>query len=132
MTEKELNSVRVLHEQIQAVEKQLSTLRKHAEDITPKLDGLPHATTIQSKVENLALKIVERCKELEALHEQIIAATADLTQKICDKIKNPQERTVIIFRYISCMTFRDIGFEMGKSDARVFQLHHDALEKIIV
>lgn len=131
MTEKELNSVRDLNKQIRDLENHLATMRKRAEDITQTLDGMPHATTIQSKIENLALKIVEGGRELEILHQQIISATARLTEKICREVTDPQERTVVILRYVSCMHFRDIGFQLGKSDARIFQLHRDALSKII-
>lgn len=132
MTEKELNSVRDLNKQIRDLENHLATMRKRAEDITQTLDGMPHATTIQSKIENLALKIVEGGKELEILHQQIISATARLTEKICREVTDPQERTVVILRYVSCMHFRDIGFQLGKSDATIFRIHHDALTKLIV
>lgn len=132
MTEQELNRVRELSAQIKAIENHLATLRKRAEDITPALDGMPHGSAIQSKVEKLALKIVESGKELESLHDQVIKATAQLTGDICRAVTDPQERTVIILRYISCLHFRDIAFQLGFSDRKVYALHHAALEKLAV
>lgn len=130
MTEQELNQVRDLSKRIRDLENLLATLRKRAEDIVPARDGLPQSTDIHSKVESLALKIVEKTIELESLHEQILAATATLTESICLKITDPNQRAVLLLRYVHCMTFRDIGFQLNYSDRKVFQLHHDALEKI--
>lgn len=132
MTEQELNQVRDLHKKIRDLEKLLATLRSRAEDIVPAREGLPQSSDIQSKVENLALKIVEKTIELESLHEQILAATATLTESICLQISDPNQRTVMLLRYVHCMHFRDIGFQTGYSDRKVFSLHHDALKKFAV
>ena len=133
MTERELYRVRKLNERIKATENLLAVLRARAESVTvPKFDGLPRAKTIQSRAENLALKIVEESRELESLHEQIISATAQLTAQICRLVEDSQERTVLILRYVSCMHFRNIGFRLGKSDASIFRTHRDALKKLSV
>ena len=132
MTAQELNQVRDLSKRIRDLENLLATLRKRAEDIVPAREGMPQSTDIHSKVESLALKIVEKTIELESLHEQILSATATLTESICLQITDPNQRAVLLFRYVHCMTFRDIGFQLDKSDATVFRLHHDALEKMIV
>ena len=129
MTEQELNRVRELNAKIREIETHLTTLRNRANDITPKLDGLPHASTIRSQVESLALKIVEESLQLDELHARIVSEAANLTKEICRLVSDPQERTVMILRYVSCMRFRDISFRMKFSDRKVFTLHHDALEK---
>ena len=132
MTEQELNRVRELNAQIREIEVHLTTLRNRAHDITPKLDGMPHASTIRSQVESLALKIVEESLKLDELHARIVSEAANLTREICRLISDPQERTVMILRYVSCMRFRDIGFQMNKSDASIFRLHRDAFAKLTV
>ena len=132
MTEQELNQVRNLSKRIRDLENLLTTLRKRAEDITPVCDGLPKPTDIHSRVEFLALKIVEKTIELESLHEQILSATVTLTEAICKEIADPNQRAVLLLRYVHCMHFRDIGFRLDKSDATVYRLHHDAAQKMIV
>lgn len=132
MTGQELNCVRELNSKIREIELHLTTLRSRADDITPKLDGLPHASTIRSQVESLALKIVEESLQLDELHSRIVSEAANLTKEICRLVSDPQERSVMILRYVSCMRFRDISFRLGKSDATIFRLHHDALAKLIV
>ena len=128
MTEQDLNRVRDLHKRVRDLENLLATLRKRAGDIVPAREGLPQSTDIHSKVESLALKIVEKTIELESLHRQILEATATLTESICRHISEPNQRAVMLLRYVHCMRFRDIAFQLGKSDARIYQLHHDALE----
>lgn len=132
MTEQDLNRVRDLNKKIRDLEKLLATLRSRAEDIVPASDGMPKPTDIQSKVENLALKIVEKTIELESLHEQILSATATLTEAICLRISDPAQRAVLLLRYVHCLHFRDIGFKLDKSDATIFRLHHEAAERMIV
>ena len=132
MTEQDLNRVRDLHKKIRDLEKLLATLRSRAEDISPARDGLPKPTDIQSKVENLALKIVEKSIELDSLHEEILNATIVLTEAICLHISDPVQRAVMLLRYVHCLHFRDIGFKLNKSDATIFRLHHEATEKMIV
>ena len=130
MTERELNIVRDLNAQIRELETHLVTLRRCIENLSPKLDGLPRSTTIQSQVEKIALEIVESSRELEALREQILFATAKLTNEICRAVVAPQERTVLILRYVACMNFRDISFQLNFSDRKVYALHHDGLKNL--
>lgn len=132
MTEQELNRVRDLHKRIRDLENLLATLRKRAGDIVPAREGLPHSTDIHSKVESLALKIVEKTIELDLLHKQILTATAALTESICRHISEPNQRAVMLLRYVHCLHFRDISFRLDKSDATVYRLHHDAAQKMIV
>jgi len=129
MTEQELNRVRDLHKRIRDLENLLATLRKRAGDIVPAREGLPQSTDIHSKVESLALKIVEKTIELDLLHEQILTATASLTKNICVRVPDPAQCAVLLFRYVHCMRFRDIGFQTGYSDRKVFALHREGIEK---
>ena len=130
MTEQDLNRVRDLHNRIRDLENLLATLRKRAGDIVPAREGLPQSSDIHSKVESLALKIVEKTIELESLHKQILEATETLTKAICLQISDPNQRTVMLLRYVYCLHFRDIGFRLDKSDATVYRLHHDAALKM--
>ena len=129
MTEQDLNRVRDLHKRIRDLENLLATLRKRAGDIVPAREGLPQSSDIHSKVESLALKIVEKTIELESLHEQILEATATLTKAICVRVPDPSQCAVLLFRYVHCLHFRDIGFQTGYSDRKVFTLHRDGVDK---
>lgn len=128
MTEKELNSVRELNKQIRRQEQHLQALRLSAENLVPILDGLPHSNEAKSRVEKIALMIIESERELDSLRAQLDRASEDLPARIHDEISDVQERTVLLLRYVACMRFRDIAFQLEMSERRVFQIHHDALK----
>ena len=132
MTERELNEARELKERIRELERHISTLRLSAADITPKLDGMPRATDIKSKVEKLAAHIVDAEQELESIRAEFCAAAITITTRIQNADLNRKEKTLLILHYCACMNFRDISFQMGLSDATTFRLHRDGLKKMIV
>ena len=75
MTEKELNSVRELNKKIRDLERRLHELKISAENLVPIIDGLPHSSEVKSRVEKLALMIVEHERDLEKFRDQIISKT---------------------------------------------------------
>ena len=131
MTEKELNIVRELKKQIRDLERHLQALRLSAENLVPILDGLPHSNSAKSRVEKIALMIIESERELENLRAQLDRASEELPARIHDEVSDVQERTLLLLRYVACMRFRDIAFQLERSEARVFQIHHDVLKKIL-
>lgn len=132
MKERELNRVRELNEKIRELERHLAALRSSAQNIVPVLDGLPHATDVKSKVETLALHIVNSERELETLRAEMCDAAIHITTRIQNAPLKRAEKTLLILRYVVCMNFRDIAFQMGKSDATTFRLHHDGVQKMRV
>lgn len=131
MTEKELNSVRELKKKIRDLEWRLQALRAEADNIVPVLDGLPNPSDVKSRVEKLALKIVESDVELASLRERFINAALLLGNQIEDAPLNSQEKTVLSLRYVSCMNFQDIWLKLETNDAKIFYLHKVALKKIL-
>ena len=131
MTAQELYKVRELRNRILAMTRHIETLRIAASNLVPVLDGMPHARNAESRVENLTLKIVESEKELSALREEFDATAAQLADKIKIAPLTMREREVLILRYVACERFRDISFQMNYSDAHVFRLHSDGVEKIL-
>ena len=128
MTEKELNSVRELKEQIRAKEWRLQALKTQAENVVPVLDGLPHATEVKSRVERLALQIVTLELELPTLREQFANAAFELGAKIDAAPLDAKAKAVLSLRYVSCLNFQDIWLKLNANDAQVFYLHRKALK----
>ena len=128
MTEKELNSIRELNKQIRRLEKHLQALRLSAENLVPILDGLPHSNEAKSRVEKIALMIISDERELDVLRAELDRASEELPARIHDEVSDVQERTILLLRYVACMRFRDIAFQLDMSERRVFQIHHDALQ----
>lgn len=131
MTERELNAARDLTKAIRAVESDLETFRLSATKLVPLRDGMPKSQNQESRVEELALLIIEGERELTQLKERLIEVTGELARKLSREALTPQERRVIFLRYVACENFRDIAFEMDLSDARVYFIHSTARDKIV-
>ena len=131
MTEQELYKARELRNRILAMARHVESLRISASNLVPVLDGLPHARQSESRVEKIALKVLESEKELASLREEFDTVAAQLAEKIKNAPLSSQEREILILRYVACERFRDISFQTNYSDAHVFHLHRTAVDKIL-
>lgn len=128
MTEQELNAVRELNKKIRALETRLRDVRNSAENIVPILDGLPKAAFAKSRVEKTALKAVEVERELEALRGQLPLLKSDLANKIMAEVDEPIRQTLLILRYIECLSFRETARRMRITLRHVFRVHEKFLK----
>jgi len=132
MTEKELNAARELKKLIQDREQRLIGLRASAQNLVPANDGQPRSQTPSSRVEKLAIKILDADEKLNCLRRQFDEAAAQIALEIYNADLTAQEQAVLIARYVDCVTFRAIQFRLHLSDAHVFYLHRCACKKIKV
>lgn len=132
MTERELNEVRALNDSIRNLNSKSEMLRDALINVVPARDGLPQAQTQNSRIEQLTSQILELEEELLELKKQCAAAKLKITSAICAANLSRKEAAVLQRRYVKCMRFRDIGFELNYSDAQVFRLHGSALKKMRV
>lgn len=130
MTLEELNRARDIKDDIRNLEWRITALKKTAENIVPVMDGLPHSTTIKSRVEKIALSIAEKEKALADLREKFADIAFDINSQINSSELTAKEKAVLSLRYAACMTFQDIWLSLETSDAQIFYLHRSALKKI--
>lgn len=130
MTQAELNEARELRRRIRDEERRLDALRAAAQNITPILDGMPHERSQSSRVEKVALLVLEVERELAALKARFETACVKITRALRCENLDAQEFEIMLMRYVACMNFRDIQFNLDKSDARVFYYHRNALKKL--
>ena len=123
MTEKELNVVRELKKKIRDVERHLQALRLSVENLVPILDGLPHSSETKSRVEKFALMIVADEHELIALNEKILLAKSELLDKILREVDEPSLQTLLVLRYVECLSFKETARRMRFTLRHVFRLH---------
>ena len=124
----ELNIVRELKKILTKEEQRLNSLRINALNITPVIDGLPHAKTAQSKVERNALRIIESEQEVETLRAEMVQAKSTLADKIMSQVDEPNYQTLLVLRYVECLSFREIARRMHFVLRNLFNLHDAALE----
>lgn len=131
MTLEELNLVRELDKKKRDTERLLKALRISAENIVPIIDGLPHSTTIKSRVEKIALRAVETETKLEKLRGEIIQAKSDLADKIMSNFSEPVIQTLLMLRYVECLSFRETARRMHYSLRHIFNIHDKFLKDCI-
>ncbi|MBR6888699.1 MAG: hypothetical protein IKN16_09680 [Selenomonadaceae bacterium] len=128
MTEQELNSVRELKKRIRDLEKHLQALRLSAENIVPVLDGLPHSTEVKSRVEKIALRLVESERELTTLNEKLMLAKVHLLDKILRQVDEPALQTLLVLRYVECLSFKETARRMRITLRHLYRLHKKFLK----
>ena len=131
MTEQELTAAREIANAIRACESDLATFRMSMVRLVPIRDGQPKGHKTDSQVEKIAVLITDKEREIEELRTRLMDTAGALARKISQADLTPQERRVMFLRYVACDNFRDIAFQMDKSDARVYSIHATALDKIL-
>ena len=121
-----LRAVFELEEKICAARDELEQLKSLATAITPQLGGLPKAKSLSSRVENLAVKILDCERRLDELVEEKICRQVDLTLEISERVTG-NAAIVLILRYSSCKTFAEIARAMSLSRPRISALHKQGL-----
>ena len=134
MTWQELNEVRTLRKRISIEQKNLKALRDSATSINSNVFGADNikSQNHKSRVEILTALIVDTEKEIEILQKRLVDAVPTLTEKLQATLSDRTEQTLMIYRYVACKFFRDIGFEMGYSENWVYWKHRQILKKIRV
>ena len=128
MTYLELNRVRDLHKRIRDMERHLAALRMSMANITPVIDGLPHSSEIKSRVEKIALQIVDDELELDALRGQLSQAKGLLVELIMSEVNDPVLQTLLILRYVACCSFKETARLMRYGLRHIFKLHEKFLK----
>ena len=126
----EIEIARLITEEIKRLEREEELLRHAAQNIVPERDGLPKGKSRSSPVERLTIKLLEIEERKRALMDELAAAKVALIEEICAGALSEMEKRVLILRYVGCMRFRDICFELNYSDARIYQWHRAGLEKL--
>lgn len=132
MTERELNEVRELRSEINDLERKIELLRGALMNIVPLRNGMPQGHDLESRIERLTVQIAELEENLLELKKRREVARLNITAAISAANLSGKEASVISRRYVKCMRFRDICFELNYSDYHVFRLHKAALKKMLV
>ena len=123
MTESELNVVRDMKKRIRDLERHIEDLRLAVQNITPILDGLPKSTEIKSRVETLALKIVECDRELVDLRERLPHEQTRLAELILREVSVPALQGFAVLRYVACVSFKETAHRMHITLRHAFRLN---------
>lgn len=95
-------------------------------------DGLPRPRNFGSRVERLALLLIEVTETLRDLRERIINAAVKLTEFLIRADLTADEREVLTLRYVTGLSFREISCRTNLSIGHVFKTHRRAFKRIVV
>lgn len=129
MTQETLNAVRDLQKKIRNLERHVQDLRISVENIVPVLNGLPHSNETKSRVEKIALMIVDAERELDNLRGRLPEVQATLAETIMCEVDDPLIQALLILRYVEGLTFKDISCRMKWGLRYIFKLHEKFLKK---
>lgn len=131
MTREELYEVRNIREEISALETKLHELIYRAENLTSIIDGMPKSKSFRSKVERLALEMIDARVELKALETKLPAAQNQLVKKIEAATQDYQTRCAIILRYVKNLSCKEISQLMKLSQRQLFRLQKKFLRGLV-
>lgn len=129
MTAKEfLEQAFIAHQEIEARLEEIARLQSLATRTTSMLKSTPSSSgAAKSKIE----KAIVEMQEKENCLADEIAELMKITDKVStavDKIKNPVEKRILKYRYVSFFSWKQISLLMKTSQSNLFRLHADALK----
>lgn len=133
MTAKDfLEQAFVAHQEIELRLEEISRLKSLATRTTTTLKSTPSISKVaMSKIEKVLVEMQEKENRLADEILKLTEITNDVSSTV-DKIKNPVEKRILQFRYVSFFSWKQIALIMKISTSHLFRLHNDALKKIIV
>ena len=124
----ELDTVRQLNRKVKALEEKIERLRDAQQSTVPVIDGMPKSRGRgTSRLEELATQIMTLEEELNAVKDELIASTVDLTLEILERVPYPAA-DVLLARYTASKTFKQIVASSGYTASHVFRLHKDGVK----
>lgn len=130
MTREELNVVREIKKELRSARERADNLRGQRGNLMRELNGMPHLKSLYSRVEELAIKIIDVEEEIATLERKMLSAQDRLTEKIFTTVSDARLQQIFFMRYVQCFSFRAVAAEMNYSLSRVFKLHDDYFEKV--
>ncbi|MBR0060132.1 MAG: hypothetical protein IJP68_01505, partial [Selenomonadaceae bacterium] len=99
--------------------------------LTAHVNGLPRPPNAGSRVEKLALLLIEVTDRLHNLREQIFTAEAELAAALVLADITPAEREILSLRYVAGLSFIEVARRTNRSIGSVFKIHRAALKKAV-
>lgn len=131
MTREELYRVRRLRETWREASQRLITLACGAINLTPKRDGQPHGTYPKSRVEELAVKMIDAERQANRLREEMKSSAEALTKQLQAEPIGEFARLLLIYRYVDCRSFTEIARLTHLPKLDILRRHDTLLDEIL-
>ena len=94
------------------------------------MTGMPQSKSQTSRVEKIALKIVEAEQKITAMNEELLTLKTKLFEAIKAVDLPPILKRLLICRYVVCLPYPVIAKRLGYTRRHIGNLHEAALEKL--
>lgn len=125
----ELTLVRDLKARIVLAEKRLNSFRMVASNLVPIRDDMPKGSSVKSRVEEAALRIIQAESELKCLQEEFVQAKEHLVNRILDEIDDPTLQTLLLLRFVQLKTWTQVSRQMNFDRRWIYRLYQSFIKK---
>lgn len=126
----ELNGVWETKLRLEREKRRLVDLKVCAVSMTPILDGMPHATALQSKVEQIALLIAETEQSIKDMCQSLVQRKFELLTRLQALPLNELQQRVLSYHYVACLRFPEIAKMLSFTKDYVNKLHNRGLRAL--
>ena len=133
MTPKEyLNQAYWLDRRIDSKLEQLSALRDTATKTTAVMEGelVSHTRNVHS-LQDVIAKIVDMQEEINSDIDALVDLKRDIMRTI-KAVDSPEHQTLLELRYLCFKRWEEISVMMNYNLRYLYQLHDDALKKVVI
>lgn len=123
----ELNAVRRLKLALTEAEEKLKRVDAALTNATAIRDGLPRAAVLTSRIERLTLKRLELLSTLDNLRGRLEETAIDLATRICQTVPDEFDQTLLLLRYVECLSWTQVAERLDFERRSVFRLHKKIL-----
>lgn len=123
-------------QQIRRLDTEIKQHKRRIEELENEIRGLKaidySSDKVQSTPQDRMAAGVARLVELQNETTQEMILLQERKKRISSEInllKNEQEASLLVFRYVDCLAWENIAVEMHISIRRVFQIHGTALNE---
>ncbi len=123
MTEKELNGMYCLNQELERLEVELEEMEHKSLVKSPLLSGMPYGSGFSDKTADYAVRVNEIKRLIGITVERILKTRAEMEQFL-QEIEDPELRMILRLRSVQHFGWQEIGDELGmdrRTAARKYQ-----------
>ena len=121
-----LEQINKLNMMIENKLQEIYVLRTTATRVTVSIEQERVKTSPSNVLENTIAKIIDKEWEIDKLVDEMIDKRSKIVEQI-DAIENPKFYSILTYKYVQCMSNKEVEQKMKLQERQVKNLHHDAL-----
>ena len=121
-----LEQINKLNMMIENKLQEIYVLRTTATRVTVSIEQERVKTSPSNVLENTIAKIIDKEWEIDKLVDEMIDKRSKIVEQI-DAIENPKFYSILTYKYVQCMSNKEVEQMMKLQERQVKNLHHDAL-----